>query len=247
MLFRSIADVSVSDLLQESVSLVSQKALDHGVRTEVNMEADVKDLTIQADERKCKQILFNLLSNAIKFTDNGGSIVVGAKRTSLMEASKNGADAAGTPGAHGVSQSAPVQCVVGGECRERRSPGTLGESHDSDGGNDDKEYLEVSVADTGVGIATEDRESIFDDFYQTHQTTKDKTPGTGLGLSLVKQLTALHGGRVSVESEGEGEGSTFRFTLPIRQPQSPAEGPEHGGGEDDAHAKSDKEERGTWS
>ena len=84
--------------------------------------------------------------------------------------------------------------------------------------------LQVSVLDTGVGIPPEQREKIFEAFYQIHSGTTDKTPGTGLGLALVRQMVELHGGRVWVESEGEGKGSAFRFTIPL-QPEPPRESP----------------------
>ena len=75
--------------------------------------------------------------------------------------------------------------------------------------------LEVSVADTGIGIAPEHQEKVFEAFYQVRHGTVNKTPGTGLGLSLVRQLVSMHGGRVWVQSEGEGHGSRFTFTIPV--------------------------------
>jgi len=77
------------------------------------------------------------------------------------------------------------------------------------------EELIVSVEDTGIGIAPEDHEKIFDEFYQAKGGRKDKTPGTGLGLPLTKSLVEMHGGRIWVESEGEGKGSTFGFVIPV--------------------------------
>ena len=74
----------------------------------------------------------------------------------------------------------------------------------------------VSVADTGIGISKEHQEKIFDEFYQVAGGLKGKTPGTGLGLSLVKRMVELHGGRVWLESEGENKGSTFRFAIPLQ-------------------------------
>lgn len=76
--------------------------------------------------------------------------------------------------------------------------------------------LEISVADTGVGIDPEHREKIFEPFYQVKGGLTAKTPGTGLGLPIVRRIVELHGGRIWVESEGLGHGSVFRFTLPIR-------------------------------
>jgi signal transduction histidine kinase len=72
---------------------------------------------------------------------------------------------------------------------------------------------EVSVADTGVGIAPEDQEAVFEEFRQVGTADK-KVEGTGLGLALSQKFVELHGGRIWVESE-VGRGSTFTFTLPL--------------------------------
>jgi GAF domain-containing protein len=76
--------------------------------------------------------------------------------------------------------------------------------------------VEVSVTDTGVGIAPEDQEAIFEEFRQVGTADK-KIEGTGLGLALSRKFIALHGGRIWVQSE-PGAGSTFTFTLPRRGP-----------------------------
>jgi signal transduction histidine kinase len=78
----------------------------------------------------------------------------------------------------------------------------------------DDGQVEVAVADTGPGIAAEDLETIFEEFEQAGDGRKAE--GTGLGLPLSRKLVELHGGRLWGESE-PGHGSTFRFTLPIRQ------------------------------
>jgi signal transduction histidine kinase len=74
--------------------------------------------------------------------------------------------------------------------------------------------VQVSVADTGPGIAPEDFERIFEEFQQTDVGT-DHRDGTGLGLALSKRLVELHGGRIWVESEPGRRGSRFVFTLPV--------------------------------
>ena len=94
--------------------------------------------TVQADERKVKQVLLNLLSNAIKFKPEGGRIDVGAAVNENM--------------------------------------------------------AEVSVADTGVGIAPEDHGAVFEEFRQVGTADK-KVEGTGLGLALSRKFIELHGGR----------------------------------------------------
>ncbi len=84
--------------------------------------------------------------------------------------------------------------------------------------NDMNEVV-VTVTDTGVGVAVEDRERIFESFHQGGRSPS-QSEGTGLGLTLSKRIIELHGGRIWVESE-VGVGSTFGFTLPVTA---------HGGG-----------------
>jgi len=77
------------------------------------------------------------------------------------------------------------------------------------------EVAEVSVTDTGVGIAPEDQEAVFEEFRQVGTADK-KVEGTGLGLALSRKFIELHGGRIWVTST-VGLGSTFTFTLPLRR------------------------------
>jgi len=74
--------------------------------------------------------------------------------------------------------------------------------------------VEISVSDTGIGIAPEDQPKIFEEFRQVGTDYAHKVEGTGLGLTLAKKFVELHGGKIWVESE-VGKGSKFTFTLPI--------------------------------
>jgi len=78
--------------------------------------------------------------------------------------------------------------------------------------------VEVSVTDTGIGIAPEDCEAVFEEFRQVGTHSEGKAQGTGLGLALTKKFIELHGGRIWLTST-PGEGSTFSFVLPIAQPE----------------------------
>jgi signal transduction histidine kinase len=78
---------------------------------------------------------------------------------------------------------------------------------------EDKQLM-VEVVDTGIGIAPENQKKVFEDFFQVKSDIKDKTPGLGLGLGLCRRLVEMHGGKIWVESEGEGKGSRFIFTIP---------------------------------
>jgi signal transduction histidine kinase len=75
--------------------------------------------------------------------------------------------------------------------------------------------IEVSVTDTGVGIALADQEAVFEEFRQVGTADK-KVEGTGLGLALSRKFIELHGGKIWVRSQ-VGQGSMFAFTVPVRR------------------------------
>jgi signal transduction histidine kinase len=77
----------------------------------------------------------------------------------------------------------------------------------------DASEVRVAVADTGVGIAPDDRDRVFEEFAQTADG-REQGEGTGLGLTVAKRFVELHGGRIWVDSE-LGKGSTFTFALPL--------------------------------
>ncbi|MFJ8580431.1 sensor histidine kinase [Micromonospora sp. NPDC093277] len=79
------------------------------------------------------------------------------------------------------------------------------------------EYVEVAVADQGIGIAPNEVDRIFERFYRADQARSRATGGTGLGLAIVKHIASNHGGRVDVSST-LGGGSTFTLRLPARPP-----------------------------
>jgi len=76
-------------------------------------------------------------------------------------------------------------------------------------------HLIISVSDTGMGIPKKFQKKIFEPFYQVKGGIKGKTSGLGLGLNLCKRIINLHNGKIWVESEGRGQGSTFRISLPL--------------------------------
>ena len=76
-------------------------------------------------------------------------------------------------------------------------------------------HVEISVADSGIGIDAEYLEHVFDRFRQAEASTTRRYGGLGIGLSVVKQLVELHGGSVHAKSAGEGKGATFAVRLPV--------------------------------
>lgn len=153
---------SLPAVISSGVTMLGQRAESLGIALEVDPDPSVD--TVEADERKIRQVMFNLLSNAVKFTPAGGTVTVRTR--------------------------------------------ARGES------------VEVSVSDTGVGIAPEDQGRVFEQFGQASHG-KRMEASTGLGLSLAKSFVELHGGTMALEST-LGQGSTFTFSLPLKPVWAPA-------------------------
>ncbi|NMC35267.1 MAG: cell wall metabolism sensor histidine kinase WalK, partial [Veillonellaceae bacterium] len=73
----------------------------------------------------------------------------------------------------------------------------------------------LAVKDTGMGIPAEHLPNIFTRFYRVDKSRARASGGSGIGLTIAKSIIEAHGGRIWVESDGEGKGSTFLFTLPV--------------------------------
>lgn len=80
----------------------------------------------------------------------------------------------------------------------------------------DKDFAEIEIADSGIGIDGDTLPHIFERFRQADGSTKRKYGGLGLGLAIVKSLVDMHGGTITVESEGENQGSTFSIKIPFK-------------------------------
>lgn len=176
-------DFNLKMLLENSLVMIKEKAMKHGINLVTNMDG-IPEI-ISADERNLKQIMYNLLSNAVKFTPDGGEIHLTANRVTGSESR------------------------VGAE-RQSRFIGVPGLMQHTTG-----DFIEISVKDTGIGISPGDTDRVFNPFEQIDGSLSRKYQGTGLGLSLTKQLVELHSGTIWVESEGEGKGSIFSFIIPV--------------------------------
>ena len=83
----------------------------------------------------------------------------------------------------------------------------------------DGQYADITIADTGIGIAPELLPRIFELFTQVHSKSEHAQGGLGIGLALVRRLTEMHGGTVHVHSDGAGHGAQFTVRLPVMTPQ----------------------------
>jgi signal transduction histidine kinase/ActR/RegA family two-component response regulator len=103
----------------------------------------------------------------------------------------------------------------------------------------------VSVSDTGVGIAGESLERIFEQFHQADATSTRRHGGLGLGLSIARRLAELHGGSIVAKSDGEGRGSTFTVRLPLEAGTYVAGSSDmQGGGTEQRNGDPDEDVRG---
>jgi Amt family ammonium transporter len=149
--------------------------------------------SLRADPLRFKQILFNLLSNAVKFTPEQGTITVTAKAVPGIANCRLQIADWKESDATIQSEIANVKSEIG-------------------------DFLEIAVADTGIGIKAEDLPRLFQEFVQLEAGRAQGSEGTGLGLALTKKLVELHGGRIWAASPGEGQGSTFTVELPFTGP-----------------------------
>ncbi|MGH7409859.1 MAG: PAS domain S-box protein [Candidatus Methylomirabilis sp.] len=119
----------------------------------------------------------------------------------------------------GGSITITARRVPSSEGRVSRSePGTR---NPEPGTPQSSDFVEIAVADTGIGIKPEDLPKLFQSFTQLEAALAKGYKGSGLGLALTKRLVELHGGQIEAASKGEGQGSTFTVRLPLTPPDAP--------------------------
>jgi signal transduction histidine kinase len=184
-----LSEVAIKELLAGSLVIIKERAQRRKI--ELKTAIDGIPTAVSLDERKIKQILYNLLSNSVKFTPEGGEVVLGARTINGVV----------RPGLRGEDSEEMMVFEY------------KAEAHDHSG-ESVRPCIEIWVSDTGIGIAKEHQDCVFHAFEQVEGSMNRKFDGTGLGLSLTKKLVELHGGKIWVESKGEGKGSTFSFIIP---------------------------------
>ena len=156
--------------------------------------AELGSCTIEGDKHKLGQIIRNFVSNALKFTPAGGRITIKAsiKKIPRKSTSYRNIERYLMFNKHKVASTVTF------------SP----DSHDAS-------VVHLQVTDTGYGIASENISKLFNEVVQFNASALQNGGGSGLGLWIARSIAELHGGNVSVYSEGEGKGSTFTLELPI--------------------------------
>ncbi len=82
-------------------------------------------------------------------------------------------------------------------------------------------FMDLAVQDRGLGIPSDEQQKMFEKFYRGNNAVARRIRGSGIGLSITKNVAEMHGGDVLVESE-PGKGSTFTLRIPIRPPEAAA-------------------------
>ena len=197
---------SPSRLLADVQDALRMKAEKNNTKLKVIIGDDVpKALT--GDPTRLYQILMNLAGNAVKFTENG-TITLSVKSAGENSHPHSSPAPLTVSLSHPLTPSTPLMFsrshVLTSTAHPHTSlaPLTISLSHS----------LTFFVTDTGIGIPEERLTAIFESFQQAGEDTTARFGGTGLGLTIARELVRLHGSDIQVESE-VGKGSTFYFTV----------------------------------
>ena len=193
-------DFSPRAVVEDTLELLAPRAHEKGLELNFH-EAIGLPTMVNGDPLRLRQVLTNLIANAIKFTERG-EVVVNLRLTGDA-VNEEGEPGAGPPQAAGRAPQGP-----------QRGPFVAPEA-DAAGGRGPTFLLEFEVRDTGIGIEEDVLPRLFNAFTQANGGMSRRYGGTGLGLTISKQLIELMGGHIEVKS-APGIGSQFAFSLPLR-------------------------------
>ncbi len=192
--------VNLVTIIENALNTVRLSALAQSITLEFVLENEVGQ--VMGEEKRLQQVVWNLLSNAIKFTDIGGKVEVRLEAVFFEGKEETFRRNVCTVGEMGRSSNFSFPQSPNSAIRPfptLHSPS----------------FAQITVSDTGIGINPNFLPYVFDRFRQADSSIIRSRNGLGLGLAIVKQLVELHGGTVSVQSQGEGEGATFTVLLPL--------------------------------
>ncbi len=192
-------------MAQESVAVVpllcevAHQYSEHARKQEVELVRPADSaIVLHADRGQLLRAVGNLVDNAIKYSDPGAEV-------RLSVAPSSGDDRAPSDALAGAD--APVAHI---------GPSEVPVPADPPSGPSNGAWVDIVVADEGIGIPADETERVFERFYRVDKARARATGGTGLGLSIVRHVVANHGGEVMLHSR-EGVGTTFTLRFPAYQ------------------------------
>jgi len=191
----NVTQVNLGPVIRSAMETVRLAAEAKAIQVEADFAPDVG--LVSGDSTRLQQVVWNLLSNAVKFTPTGGRVKVRLEQ--IEEERVN-------PKHERVNQAREESLD--------EETGAQAERHDS---RPSPSYAQITVSDNGKGIPANFLPYVFDYFRQEDGATTRKFGGLGVGLAIVRHLVELHGGKVTVASDGEGLGATFTVKLPLLQ------------------------------
>jgi PAS domain S-box-containing protein len=176
--------VDLRSLLQESLAAVRPAAKAKEIQLDFVCQEPVG--LVSGDPDRLQQVFWNLLSNAIKFTPNGGQVELNLERIEVTD------------------EANPPHLLLENQSKENNGQKT----------EKSMPQVKITITDTGIGISPEFLSHVFERFRQADSSTTRFYGGLGLGLAIVRHFVELHGGTVTAESPGEGQGAKFIVCLP---------------------------------
>ncbi|MGE5576564.1 MAG: sensor histidine kinase [Syntrophothermus sp.] len=174
---------------------------------ELAVKLPEEPVSVRIDSGAMNRVLHNLLFNAYKYTESGGRVAVAVEITPAT-----------APGGPRHDDPAPGGLMLEGAHGpgggHRRAAGHHRGLRPAHGQSLEALEARLSVADTGIGIAPEALPHIFERFYRADESRARDTGGTGIGLTIARELVEAQGGRIEVESR-PGQGSRFTVVLPV--------------------------------
>jgi signal transduction histidine kinase len=192
---------ALGPLIADLAEFVREELRARRVQLVVDVESELPIPRVDAGQ--IRQALLNLIRNAAEAMPQGGVVTLAARR--VGGEGQLGSQAARQPGDSPIGQ---LGAETGSEASARFSDSRVAKPPSRQAAN----RVEVTVTDTGLGVAPEDVERVFEPFYTSKQG------GTGLGLAISREIAMEHGGTLTCESVSD-KGTTFRLTLPISGPE----------------------------
>ncbi len=207
-------DVNLSDIIQQVVDELKFKADDGKQKVVFSSQptADssqqeavsgkplaVSQWTTFGDADKIKEVVVNLIGNSIKYSREPGTITISIAKVPTTQITDTWNKIEAEIKARPLDDQEAIKSAVDEHLR-----GLVGD-----------EQLLVSVKDNGIGIPKDELPRLFKKFHRVGDFTTAESQGTGLGLYISRALVELNHGRIWADSEGQGKGSTFSFSLPL--------------------------------